>query len=179
MDPIPTEDGITTRVDEQGKTIKVERRTTRNETETDKIEVITVITTIDELEETKVITQTITISVDKATGTKTTKKKKSTAIMKKPEREVDGITEYKDSETGALGTREQVTTRTETKDDQITVVKVILTTTIMGENSDKEKVVTHTTTTTKNKATGISSVQRDSYTTIRTKRSLYCTFCDH
>eukprot|EP01126_Amoeba_proteus_P015190 TRINITY_DN1676_c0_g3_i4.p1 TRINITY_DN1676_c0_g3~~TRINITY_DN1676_c0_g3_i4.p1 ORF type:complete len:468 (-),score=94.26 TRINITY_DN1676_c0_g3_i4:74-1435(-) len=107
MTDIPTEDGITTRIDEQGRIVKVERSTKHSETEKEKVEEITVITSTDEPTGTRVVTQVITITLNKQTGNKTTKRKKNTSVTKKvvqddEEEEFlivpDGVSEFTDRE---------------------------------------------------------------------------------
>eukprot|EP01126_Amoeba_proteus_P015192 TRINITY_DN1676_c0_g4_i2.p1 TRINITY_DN1676_c0_g4~~TRINITY_DN1676_c0_g4_i2.p1 ORF type:complete len:377 (+),score=86.29 TRINITY_DN1676_c0_g4_i2:50-1132(+) len=178
MADVPAEDGITTRIDEQGRNVKVERSTKHSETESEKEEVITVITTTDEPKETRVVTLVITITWDKLKGSKTTKRKKSTSVVKKEEHDEeeeflitpDGVSEYVDRDSGFVGTREQRTTVQETEEEIITIVKVVTTTVIPGPLEETEKVVTLTTTTTKKKSTGVTTTVRNTHTGIRKKK---------
>eukprot|EP01126_Amoeba_proteus_P061284 TRINITY_DN820_c0_g1_i38.p2 TRINITY_DN820_c0_g1~~TRINITY_DN820_c0_g1_i38.p2 ORF type:complete len:188 (-),score=46.47 TRINITY_DN820_c0_g1_i38:302-865(-) len=178
-EPIPSKDGKTKRIDNKGREVTVERKTTRSETDKERIEVITVVTTTEEPSETRTVTQTITERTNKITGNKTTKRARSTTVTKKTvqqdeEDEVifaDGISPYQDPETGIKGTREQKTKVLDTGRDILTIVTMTTVVDVVGQEN-MEKVVTIIHTTTKNKATGAVNVSDDKKTLVRRKSSL-------
>eukprot|EP01126_Amoeba_proteus_P027409 TRINITY_DN271_c0_g1_i14.p1 TRINITY_DN271_c0_g1~~TRINITY_DN271_c0_g1_i14.p1 ORF type:complete len:313 (-),score=60.44 TRINITY_DN271_c0_g1_i14:690-1628(-) len=172
MAEIPSEDGIIKQIID-GKEATVERTTTQSETDTEKIEIITVITTIEEPSKTIKTTQTLTITLNKQTNTKTTKRKKTTQEIKKQivedsdDLSPDGISEVYDPETGITSTRKQTTEEHETDENSIRTVTVVVTTPL---GPDNEKIITTVTTHTTSKADGTKNTQRSVHELTRRKR---------